>query len=234
MIINPLDNVEVREDGHKYALRPIAEGENVIKYGMPIGRATAGIGAGEHVHVHNVKTNLGDCLEYEYRPDASVSRPAETAAGVPTILAYRRKDGRVGIRNKIWVVPTVGCVNNLAERLAAAAGGLALTHPYGCSQLGDDHEMTANLLAALCRHPNAGGVLVLHLGCENITPEQFRAELGELDPSRIKFLVAQEVEDEIAEGSRLLAEIAQAMANDKREDVDASELVVGMKCGGSE
>ena len=232
MIINPLDNVEVREDGHKYAVRPVARGENVIKYGMPIGHATADIAVGEHVHVHNVATNLGDCLEYEYRPEAAPEAKGERPP-VPTILAYRRRDGRIGIRNKIWVVPTVGCVNNLAERLARAAGGLALTHPYGCSQLGADHEMTANLLAALCRHPNAGGVLVVGLGCENNTLESFRARLGDVSSLNIRFLLAQSPGDEYAKGLELIRELESARETERTE-VPVSELVVGLKCGGSD
>ena len=233
MVINPLDNVEVREDGHKYAIRPIAANENVIKYGMPIGHATADIAVGEHVHVHNVKTNLGDCLEYEYDPDPSVNAAAPACAEIPKIMAYRRKDGRIGIRNKIWVVPTVGCVNNLAERLAAKAGGIALTHPYGCSQLGDDHEMTANLLAALCRHPNAGGVLVVGLGCENNTLESFRARLGDVSGLNIRFLLAQEPGDEFERGLELIRELESERVNE-RVEVPVSELVVGLKCGGSD
>ena len=234
MIINPLDNVEVRDDGHKYALRLIKAGENVIKYGMPIGHATADIAAGEHVHVHNVATNLGDCLEYEYRPDAAVSEPTPPFEGdVPKILAYRRRDGRVGIRNDIWVVPTVGCVNNLAERLAKSCGGIALTHPYGCSQLGADHEMTANLLAALCRHPNAGGVLVVALGCENNTLESFKARLGDAGSLNIRFMLAQDPGDEYARGLELIGEL-EAARERERVEVPVSELIVGLKCGGSD
>ena len=127
MIIHPLDNVEIRDDGHKYALCAIRTGENVIKYGMPIGHATCDIAPGEHVHVHNVATNLGDNLEYTYEPDPVVSEPAPRAAEIPTFKGYRHPDGRVGVRNDIWVVPTVGCVNNLCERLAASCGGIALT-----------------------------------------------------------------------------------------------------------
>ena len=231
MIINPADNVEVREDGHKYAVREIKSGENVIKYGMPIGHATRDIKVGEHVHVHNVATNLGECLEYEYEP-VSVP-PAEKPASPPTIRAYRRKDGRVGIRNEIWVVPTVGCVNNLCERLARAADGIALTHPYGCSQLGDDHEMTANLLAALCRHPNAGGVLVVGLGCENNTLESFRARLGDVSDLNIRFLLAQEPGDEYERGLALIREL-EADRVDERSEVPVAELTVGLKCGGSD
>ena len=229
MIINPRDNVEVREDGHKYALRDIAEGENVIKYGMPIGHATAAIAKGDHVHVHNVKTNLGDVLEYSYDPEFQ-DLPSVAPA---TIRAYRRADGRVGIRNDLWVVPLVGCVNNLAERLAKSCGGLALTHPYGCSQLGRDHEMTANLLAALCRHPNAGGVLVVALGCENNTLESFRERLGDCSDLNIRFLKAQDPGDEYEKGLRLLAELDAARPKE-RVEVPVSELVVGLKCGGSD
>ena len=264
MIIHPLDNVEIRDDGHKYALRPIAKGENVVKYGMPIAHATRDIAPGEHVHVHNIATNLGDVLEYTYDPDPSLAqsnnpnnRTIEQSSG-PTIRAYRHPDGRVGIRNDIWVVPTVGCVNGLCERLAASCGGIALTHPYGCSQLGADHEMTANLLAALCRHPNAGGVLVVALGCENNTLDSFRERVEKLNCLKveklnhndfstiqpfntstlqhslnIRFLRAQDPGDEFARGKELIAELV-AHRPQERVDVPVSELVVGLKCGGSD
>ncbi len=229
MVIHPLDNVEVREDGHKYALRDIAAGENVVKYGMPIGHATRAIAKGEHVHVENVKTNLGEVLEYRYEPSfTDVERkPA------PTIRAFRHADGRIGIRNDIWVVPLVGCVNRLAERLAASCGGLALTHPYGCSQMGRDHETTANMLAQFCRHPNAGGVLVVALGCENNTLESFKARLGDCSRLNVRFLRAQDPGDEYERGLALLKELDAARPKE-RVEVPASELVVGLKCGGSD
>ena len=203
MIINEKDNVEIRADGHKYARRDIAEGENVIKYGMPIGHATCAIKKGEHVHVHNVKTNLGEVLEYRYEPDAAALAAWKTVAAKETFRGYRHADGRVGIRNDLWVVPLVGCVNRLAERLAQAVGGLSLQHPYGCSQMGKDHETTANMLAQFCRHPNAGGVLVVSLGCENNTLESFKARLGlapeDADGSKIglniRFMKAQDPGD---------------------------------------
>jgi altronate hydrolase len=229
MVIHPLDNVEVREDGHKYALRDIAAGENVVKYGMPIGHATRAIAKGEHVHVENVKTNLGEVLEYRYEPSfTDVERkPA------PTIRAFRHADGRIGIRNDIWVVPLVGCVNRLAERLAASCGGLALTHPYGCSQMGKDHETTANMLAQFCHHPNAGGVLVVALGCENNTLESFKARLGDCSRLNVRFLRAQDPGDEYERGLALLKELDAARPKE-RVEVPASELVVGLKCGGSD
>ncbi|MGN0833730.1 MAG: UxaA family hydrolase [Kiritimatiellia bacterium] len=236
MTINRLDNVEVREDGHKYALRAIAVGENVVKYGMPIGHATAAIAPGEHVHVHNMATNLGEVLEYRYEPEGNLPPPGVQAAvrgQLPVIRAYRHPDGRVGIRNDLWVVPLVGCVNNLAERLAKSCGGLALTHPYGCSQLGKDHETTANLLAALCRHPNAGGVLVVALGCENNTLESFRARLGDCSGLNVRFLRAQDPGDEYERGLVLLKELDAARPKERTE-VPVSELVVGLKCGGSD
>ena len=254
MIINPKDNVEIRDDGHKYALRDIAEGENVIKYGMPIGHATKPIAKGEHVHVHNVKTNLGEVLEYKYEPDEAAINGWKTVEPKETFLGYRHPDGRVGIRNDIWVIPLVGCVNRLAERLAQSCGGLALTHPYGCSQMGKDHETTANMLAQFCHHPNAGGVLVVSLGCENNTLESFAARLG-FDPKsfdsasgtfarttnheprttsfNIRFMRAQDPGDEYARGLKLIAEL-DAVRPKERVEVPVSELVVGLKCGGSD
>ena len=241
MIINPKDNVEIREDGHKYALRDIAEGENVIKYGMPIGHATCAIKKGEHVHVHNVKTNLGEVLEYRYEPDEAAIAGWKTVEPKETFLGYRHPDGRVGVRNDIWVIPLVGCVNRLAERLAASCGGLALTHPYGCSQMGKDHETTANMLAQFCRHPNAGGVLVVSLGCENNTLESFKGRLGlspeEQDGSKIglniRFMKAQDPGDEYEKGLALIKELDAARPKE-RVPVSVSELVVGLKCGGSD
>lgn len=234
MVINPADNVEVREDGHKYAIRPIANGENVIKYGMPIGRATCDIAVGDHVHVHNVVTNLGEQLEYEYVPVPEATQVPHIPENVETFLGYRRRDGRVGVRNDIWIVPTVGCVNALSERLANACGGVALTHPYGCSQLGEDHETTANLLAALCRHPNAGGVLVIGLGCENNTLESFRARLEKAGmPENIRFLKAQDEGDEYERGLELIKELELERICERTE-IPVSELIVGLKCGGSD
>ena len=229
MVIHPSDNVEVREDGHKYALRDIAAGEDVVKYGMPIGHATKAIAKGEHVHVDNLATNLGEVLEYSYEPEFADLKRVEP----PTMRAYRHADGRVGVRNDIWVVPLVGCVNRLAERIAQSCGGVALTHPYGCSQLGQDHETTANLLARLCRHPNAGGVLVVSLGCENNTLESFRERLGDVSGLNIRFMRAQDPGDEYARGLELIAELDAARPKE-RVEVPVSELVVGLKCGGSD
>ena len=232
MIIHPDDNVEVRADGHKYAVRAIRQGEFVIKYGMPIGRAAADIAIGEHVHTHNLKTNLAGRLTYEYHPSAA---PAafERIACDRTFSGYLRRDGQTGIRNELWVVPTVGCVNRLAERLAQAVGGVALTHPFGCSQLGDDHERTARVLASLVRNPNAGGVLVVGLGCENNTLESFQARLGDVSLLNLRVLRAQDERDEFAAGLRLLEQLEAAKVN-VRSERPLSELRVGLKCGGSD
>ena len=230
MIIHPDDNVEIREDGHKYALRDLKSGENVIKYGMPIGHATCDIAKGDHVHVHNVATNLGELLEYTYEPEF---KPVEKVADPRTFMGYRRADGQVGIRNDIWVIPTVGCVNNLSRRLAATCGGIALEHPYGCSQLGDDHETTANLLAALAHHPNAGGVLIVALGCENNTLGTFKERLGDVSRLNIRFLRAQDPGDEFERGKELIAELI-ANRTPEREPIPVSELKIGLKCGGSD
>ena len=229
MIIHPLDNVEVRDDGHKYAIRPIAPGENVIKYGMPIGHAKVAIAPGEHVHTHNLASNLAGLLEYTYKPDFKplTIRTDRTFAG------FLRPDGQAGVRNDLWVIPTVGCVNDLARRLADAVGGIALTHPYGCSQLGGDHECTANLLAAFAHHPNAGGVLVVGLGCENNTLDSFKERLGDISKLNIRFLRAQDDGDEYARGLELLAELDAARVK-VRTDIPVSALRVGLKCGGSD
>ena len=225
--------------GHKMAIRPIAEGEKIVKYGYPIGHATKAIGAGEWVHIQNVKTDLSEESDYRYVPNLKPQTPREA----PTFMGYKRRDGRAGIRNEVWIIPTVGCVNNIANTLVkenqdivtgSIDGLYTFPHPFGCSQMGGDHAQTRKLLAALVNHPNAGAVLVLSLGCENLTQDQFKAELGSWDDDRVKFLVCQNVEDEIAEGSRLLHELAVYAGGFSREPIPASELVIGMKCGGSD
>ena len=225
--------------GHKLALRPIAEGEDIIKYGFAIGHASAAIPAGGWVHVHNVKTNLSENAAYSYNP-----RPCPLPETAPrSFMGYLRPGGRAAVRNELWIIPTVGCVNSVAQKLAAdnqhlvcgsVEGLYAFPHPFGCSQMGADHAQTRRLLAALARHPNAGGVLVLGLGCENLTMEQFKQELGEWDAERVKFLVCQEAGDEYAEGAALLAQLAGYAGRFQRQPLPASKLVVGMKCGGSD
>ncbi len=232
MLINKLDNVEVNlYDGHKYALRDIAAGENIIKYGNPIGHATADIKAGEHVHTHNVKTNLSDNLTYTYEP-GDLSFPISDAGR--TFTGYVRANGDVGIRNEIWIINTVGCVNKIAEKLSAFTGAFAFPHPFGCSQLGEDQELTQKVLRGLVNHPNAAGVLVLGLGCENNNIPLFKEVLGEYDPQRVKFLICQEAEDEIAEGVKLIEELQAYAAQFKPTQIPASRLRVGLKCGGSD
>ena len=225
--------------GHKMALAPMAEGEQVMKYGFSIGHATAPIQVGHWVHTHNMKTNLSGEVEYTYNP--KITHPSPIAPAV--FQGFRRKDGKVGIRNEIWIIPTVGCVNDIAKKLVAdnqdlvtgSIDGLyTFTHPFGCSQTGEDHAQTRKLLAALTRHPNAGAVRVLQLGCENLTHEQFVAELGDFDPDRVKFLTCQAVEDEFAACRTLLEECAAFAGQFQREEIPASELVIGMKCGGSD
>lgn len=257
--IHPSDNVAValedlkagenagvvlREDigrGHKFALRAVAAGEDIIKYGMPIGTAGTDIAPGEKVHTHNIRTRLDGVLEYQYHPDLS---GAPCNGRKDFFLGYRRADGRVGIRNNLWIVPTVGCVNALAENLAKAINrklpdgtverAVALPHPYGCSQLGADHALTRKILADFVRHPNAGGVLVVGLGCENNTIGEFRKEVGAHDEKRVRFMVAQDETDEFETGMRLLEELMKNARNDRREKIPVSELVVGLKCGGSD
>ncbi len=234
--------IEVREEipqGHKMSLVPIRSGENIIKYGFPIGHATADVKAGMWMHTHNVRTNLEGEIKYSYHPALAYPTPAEPEM----FQGYRRKDGRAAIRNEIWIIPTVGCVNDIAKKIAAdnqdlvkgSIDGLyAFPHPFGCSQTGHDHAQTRRLLAALARHPNAAAVLVLGLGCENLTHEQFVEELGDYEPERVKFLTCQEEEDELEAAKALLRQCAEYAGGFQREPIPVSELVIGMKCGGSD
>lgn len=232
MLISPLDNVDINlEDGHKYALRDIAEGENIIKYGNPIGHAICDIKKGEHVHTHNIKTNLAGNLEYTYEP-VFYDIPEEDKNR--TFMGYVRENGDIGIRNEIWIVNTVGCVNKVAEEIAKATGARCFPHPFGCSQLGDDQLTTQKVLAGMVNHPNAAGVLVLGLGCENNNIDVFKGILGEYNPNRVKFLVCQEYEDEVEEGIRVVKELQAYADSFKRTEVPVSKLRIGLKCGGSD
>lgn len=225
--------------GHKMALCKIAAGGDVIKYGFRIGNAKADIAPGDWVHTHNVKTALGDLLEYSYQP---VETTQQVTPDV-TFMGYPRPDGSAGVRNEVWIIPTVGCVNNIATALAKSANErlkgtveevIAFPHPYGCSQMGEDQEHTRTILADLVRHPNAGGVLVLGLGCENSNIDVLKPYIGDTDVGRVKYLVCQETEDEMETGGRLLDELIAYAGKCEREPVSVSKLVVGMKCGGSD
>ncbi|MBP1614373.1 MAG: uxaA [Bacteroidetes bacterium] len=262
--INPADNVAVaivnlsagenlsingtqvtlHEDipaGHKFALKDFAEGEDIIKYGYPIGHAITAKSQGDWMNENSIKTNLAGLLDYTYNP-------AQVSLDIPkkdlTFKGYRRKNGDVGIRNEIWIIPTVGCVNGiiaqLAESMRRETEGkgvdaiVAYPHNYGCSQLGDDHENTRKILRDMVLHPNAGAVLVVGLGCENNQPDAFREFLGDYDTDRVSFLVTQKVGDEYEEGMTLLRELYAKASTDRRVDVPLSELRVGLKCGGSD
>ncbi len=232
MLINKLDNVEVNlTDGHKYALHDIKKGENIIKYGQPIGHATANIKKGEHVHSHNLATNLSGKIEYAYNKGYTYDEKADTDL---SFMGYVRGNGDVGIRNDIWIVNTVGCVNKIAEKLASLTGAKCFCHPYGCSQLGDDQENTQKILKGMVNHPNAAGVLVLGLGCENNNIDVFKKFLGSWDDRRVKFLNTQDFDDDIAEGVRLIEELKEYADTFKRERIHISKLRVGLKCGGSD
>ncbi len=231
MKINKLDNVYVNlEDGHKYADRDIKKGENIIKYGSPIGHATMDIKKDEHVHTHNVKTNLKDNLTYEYNPVFHDMEKGEDK----TFMGYVRKNGDVGIRNDVWIVNTVGCVNKIAEAIAIKTGAFHFPHPFGCSQLGDDQDITRLILKGMINHPNAAGVLVLGLGCENSNIGEVKKVLGTWDDERVKFLNTQDFSDEVAEGIRIVRELQEYADTFKREPVSISKLKIGLKCGGSD
>ena len=225
--------------GHKFALSPIPAGNPVIKYGAPIGVAKEDIPAGGWVHTHNVKTGLGDVLDYSYEPDNAPLAPTDDLV----FQGYRREDGRAAVRNEIWIIPTVGCVNDVARAIERRAqqfktgtidGIFAFSHPYGCSQMGDDQENTRKILANLINHPNAGGVLVLGLGCENSNIDVLKPYIGQYNEDRVKFLVCQESEDEVEDALALIGELARYAGGFHREPISCSELVIGMKCGGSD
>ncbi len=239
--------IELTEDipmGHKVALKDFKSGEDIIKYGFPIGHAVTDIKAGEHIHTHNLKTNLGDNLSYEYNHKSYADKLSMPPEGEDFFMGYERKDHKAGVRNELWIIPTVGCVNAIAreieQRAASLVGGnienvVAFNHPYGCSQMGDDQENTREALAALISHPNAGGVLVLGLGCENSNIGVLKeGYLKDYDESRVRFLVCQEVEDEVGEGVRLLTELAENARRFERKKISVKKLIIGMKCGGSD
>lgn len=229
--INERDNVLVDlSSGHKVAAEEIKKGSDIIKYGFPIGLATCDINKGERVHSHNMKTKLGGLLSYEYKPNFTFPEKEEPFE----IKVYERENGEIGIRNDIWIVPTVGCVNSAAKALSDKTGAIAFSHPYGCSQLGGDMETTQLILKGLITHPNAGGVLVLGLGCENNHIGEMKKILGEVNEKRIRFLNSQDCEDEIAEGIKIIEELKEIASEDKRISVPVSRLKVGLKCGGSD
>ena len=231
VLISPQDNVKVNlENGHKYAAKDIKKGERIIKYGFPIGIATDDIKEGEHVHSHNLKTALSATGTYTYKPCFDVMLEENPIK----IKAYVRKNGDIGIRNDIWIINTVGCVNKNAERLSRLTGALSFPHPYGCSQLGEDHGVTQKILKGLINHPNAGGVLVLGLGCENNNLAEMKKVLGEYDTERVRFLNAQDAKDEITEGVKIINELKEKAEKDERISVPISKLRIGLKCGGSD
>jgi altronate hydrolase len=237
--------ITVRQDipmGHKILIKDTPKGTDIIKYGYPIGHAIDDLKAGEWINENNLKTNLAGTLSYEYHP---VNEQLSIKKENRTFNGYVRKNGEVGIRNEIWIVPTVGCVNGIAERLASKleqethCEGIdaihAWHHNYGCSQLSEDHENTRKVLRDIVLHPNAGGVLVLGLGCENNQPDDFMKTLGDYDTSRIRLLVTQKVDgDEVEAGMAILRELYALASADKRETCDLSHLRVGLKCGGSD
>ncbi|MGI6238517.1 MAG: UxaA family hydrolase [Christensenellales bacterium] len=238
--LSPMDAGAAIPRGHKFAVAPIAAGDRVIKYGHPIGEAICDIRPGDWVHTHNLKTALTEGAAHHYSPQARALTPREPAS----FLGYPRADGRAGVRNEIWILPTVGCVNDVCRRLAQAhdefaracglGGVFAFPHPYGCSQLGEDADATRDILAALARHPNAGGVLLVGLGCENNTMDHMRAALEGADTARIQFLVCQEEADELSAGGARIRGLIDVAQRDRRAPLPASRLVVGLKCGGSD
>ena len=234
--------VQVVEDipaGHKFTLQDIGAEDIIVKYGYPIGFAKEPIKKGSWVHTQNLRTTLGDILDYSYQPNYTELASSEKSY----FNGYRRTNGKVGIRNEIWIVPTVGCVNAIAKNIAKEAnamlldnveGVVAFPHPYGCSQMGDDQENTRIILSNLINHPNAGAVLVLGLGCENSNIAELKPYLGEIDENRVKFLQCQDVEDENETAMAYIEQLMEYANAFTREPISSEELIIGMKCGGSD
>ncbi|QEN04311.1 altronate dehydratase [Thiospirochaeta perfilievii] len=235
VVVNDVE-IKLLEDigqAHKFALMDIKNGDMIIKYASPIAHAIKDIKQGEFVHSHNIKTNLDGILEYNYnKEEPQYSIYAEDKY----FMGFLRSDGQVGIRNDIWIINTVGCINRTAENIVKNSGEGVYTfvHPYGCSQLGSDHKNTQLILKNLVKHPNAGGVLVLGLGCENNNITEFKKVLGSYDESRVRFLETQTVEDELDEALKIIAELKNITLKDKRERFPVSKLKIGLKCGGSD
>lgn len=231
--------VEDIPQGHKFAIKAIEKGGSVIKYGFRIGYAKEDVVAGGWIHTHNVKTALGEVLEYSYNPTGTDVVSTEEAY----FEGYMRENGKIGVRNEVWIVPTVGCVNSISKAIEAAARAVkpesieevvAFPHPYGCSQMGDDQENTRTILADLINHPNAGAVLVLGLGCENSNIEVLKEYIGDYNEDRVKFLQVQDVEDELEVSAEIMDQLFKYASTFKREKINAKELIIGMKCGGSD
>lgn len=230
---------------HKISIKAIKKGDTVIKYGYPIGTALCDIEPGQWVHTHNLATGLEGTLSYDYHPEGNgMALPSDHSQASLYFQGYKRQNGLTGVRNEIWILPTVACVNATARAIVQKAAGQlqtagidgihALTHPYGCSQLGGDLLRTQRILAELVNHPNAGGVLVLSLGCENNNAEEFKKVLDGWDTDRVRFLTTQDSEDEVEEGIGLVGRLVEFAASFRREPVPVSELRIGMKCGASD
>lgn len=239
------DELIINEDvksGHKIAAKNFSENEDVVKYGHVIGTTASKIEKGSWIHSHNMKTKLNDLIDYTFEPVEKNNNNFKVQ--VPTFLGYKRKNGKAGTRNEIWIINSVGCVNTSAERIAKICnekfksenfdGVFSFSHPYGCSQLGDDLENTQKVLSGLMKNPNAGGILVMGLGCENNQINDLLKKAGGVDNERLRFFYSQDVQDEVEEGVKLAEELFQLIKNDRREELPVSELILGMKCGGSD
>lgn len=235
-------DIQIKENitqGHKFAIADIKDGDAVIKYGYSIGTATSDIGEGDWVHTHKIKTGLKDKITYTYEKQEDILEKTEDVF----FDGYVRDDGQVAIRNEIWIIPTVGCVNSVVNQIEKKTQDLvkeniegihAFNHPYGCSQMGEDQENTRQILANLANHPNAAGVLILGLGCENSNIDVLKGYMGDYDENRIRFIVAQDVEDEVEASVEAVKDLVSYANKFKREKISASKLIIGMKCGGSD
>ncbi len=243
--------------GHKVAIRPIAAGEAILKYGQRIGLAGTHIDVGSWVHVHNVNAARLE-TEYEYCNELiEPSKPAESR----TFMGFRRADGKVGTRNYVALISTVNCSATTARYVAMELaksdlrdfpnvdGVIPLVHKGGCafSFGGEDHQQLNRTLAGFARHPNIAARLILGLGCETAQAGHLQSDHGLMQlggPSASRsngplpmVLNIQEVGGVRKTVDRAVGVLRDLLvqANDvRREPIPVSELLVGLECGGSD
>ncbi len=227
------------KQAHKFAIHDMKAGELLHKYGNVIGRLKCDVKKGQWIHSDELGTALDEAPTYHYQK-GKVTPKKESQR---TWQGYLREDGRAGTRNDLFLIPTVGCVNlqlqTLREKFLELhpemKGRVQIAnHPYGCSQLGGDFENTASLLSGIAHNPNAGGVLVLGLGCENNRLSEFVKRLSDIPEKRLRYFNSQDYEDEIEHGLAMLEELYFNMKDDSRVTLPLSKLTLGLKCGGSD
>ena len=232
--------------GHKVAIRPVAAGEPIFKFGWSIGVATKPIRVGQHVHTQNVKCDHHIDLEA-----ISTDVPAELPRlEGHTFEGFRRADGRVGTRNYLAVISNVNCSASVARMIASrfdqqtlaafpnVDGVISFRHEGGCAMAfnGSRHRMLSRVLGGMARHPNIGGFLLVGLGCEQGTLDHLVQSQG-LQGEAVPVLSIQSAggtSKTVERGVEIAAGLLKQVNGFQRETVPASHLVLGTECGGSD